>query len=359
MVHCIGFWRNWTNMTGTERKVFQKYYPPDFDPSKIPRAKGQRNRQFVQRVMAPYNMQCNTCHEYIYKGKKFNMRRETAEGETYLGLKIFRFYFRCPNCLAEITFKTDLENCDYQQEHGATRLFEAFKLYQQEEKAKETKEEEEKNDPMKMLEKRTKMSRAEMEALGKLEELQETNRRHEEYGPDQYLQNLAEAQAEALRKQAEKDEEFIQKLYGRTEDGKLIKRILDDEDSEVDLAAQIKQEKKYEVLENDDQKPTCFSTGGLNVKTSATCAVNKRISQKELLSKIVTVKKQKTEENKPLVIKTEIQDDADNIGSLTNTTSSVVKSDEKSSPTSSAVSTPVFSSALSGLASYGSDSNSD
>lgn len=74
--------------------------------------------------------------------------------------------YRCPNCLAEITFKTDLENCDYQQEHGATRLFEAFKLYQQEEKAKETKEEEEKKDPMKMLEKRTKMSRAEMEALG-------------------------------------------------------------------------------------------------------------------------------------------------------------------------------------------------
>lgn len=94
-------------------------------------------------------MQCNTCAEYIYKGKKFNMKRETAEGEFYLGLRIFRFYFkldsffrlyfsgffteqklRCPNCLAEISFKTDLENCDYQMEHGATRLFEAFKLYQ-------------------------------------------------------------------------------------------------------------------------------------------------------------------------------------------------------------------------------------
>ena len=56
------------------------------------------------------------------------MKRETAEGESYLGLKIFRFYFRCPNCLAEITFKTDLENCDYQNEHGATRLFEAVKV---------------------------------------------------------------------------------------------------------------------------------------------------------------------------------------------------------------------------------------
>lgn len=76
------------------------------------------------------------------------------------------FLFRCPNCLAEITFKTDLENCDYQAEHGATRLFEAFKLFQEAEKAKEAKEEEDKKDPMKMLEKRTKQSRAEMEAVG-------------------------------------------------------------------------------------------------------------------------------------------------------------------------------------------------
>lgn len=75
--------------------------------------------------------------------------------------------FRCPNCLAEISFKTDIENVDYQAEHGATRLFEAFKYYQEQEKAKEAKEEAEKNDPMKMLEKRTQMSRAEMEAVGK------------------------------------------------------------------------------------------------------------------------------------------------------------------------------------------------
>ncbi len=95
-------------------------------------------------------------------------------------------HFRCPNCLAEITFKTDLQNCDYQnvsfflyltdfnfqlQEHGATRLFEAVKLYQEAEKQKEDKEEEEKKDPMKMLEKRTKMSKAEMEALGRYSSL--------------------------------------------------------------------------------------------------------------------------------------------------------------------------------------------
>ncbi len=39
------------------------------------------------------------------------MRRETAFGEEYLNLRIFRFYFRCPNCLAEITFKAN-ERCN-------------------------------------------------------------------------------------------------------------------------------------------------------------------------------------------------------------------------------------------------------
>lgn len=37
---------------------------------------------------------CNTCGEYIYKGKKFNARKETVEGEDYYGIKIFRFYIK-------------------------------------------------------------------------------------------------------------------------------------------------------------------------------------------------------------------------------------------------------------------------
>lgn len=70
--------------------------------------------------------------------------------------------------MAEISFTTDLENCDYKAENGATRLFDAFKYYQDQAKAEEEKEAAEKADAMKMLEKRTKMSRAEMEAMGSL-----------------------------------------------------------------------------------------------------------------------------------------------------------------------------------------------
>ena len=44
--------------------------------------------------MAPFSMRCNTCGEYIYKGKKFNARKETVEGEDYHGIKIFRFYIK-------------------------------------------------------------------------------------------------------------------------------------------------------------------------------------------------------------------------------------------------------------------------
>ncbi|CAJ0585929.1 unnamed protein product, partial [Mesorhabditis spiculigera] len=318
-------------MTGTERKVFQKYYPPDFDPSKIPRGKGGRSRQFVQRVMAPFNMQCNTCREYIYKGKKFNMKRETAEGEFYLGLKIFRFYFKCPNCLAEISFKTDLENCDYQMEQGATRLFEAFKLYQQAAKEQEEREAEDAKDPMKMLEKRTQASRAEMEMAGKLEELQEQNRHTESINLNDFLADF-EAQrkltlVERLRLQEQKDEEELRQMFDKDEDGLIRKRIKDededDEDASLPTSSRLNTLKWESNDSKDDAKP-----GGDTKRI--------RDTQKELLSKLV--KRKKTEPN----IKQEASDEA--------------ATPPADPPKAATIAPP---SALLGLGAYGSGSDSE
>ena len=39
------------------------------------------------------------------EGTKFNSRKEDVIGEDYLGLMIFRFYFRCTRCSAELVMK--------------------------------------------------------------------------------------------------------------------------------------------------------------------------------------------------------------------------------------------------------------
>ncbi|CAL2041437.1 unnamed protein product [Caenorhabditis brenneri] len=191
-------------MTGTERKCFQKYYPADFDPSKLQKAKKSKGKiEIVQRVMIPFNMQCNSCAEYIYKGKKFNMNREAVQEETYLGLKLYRFQFNCPNCMAHITFKTDLEHCDYKNEHGATRLDGGAV------DSESTKPDDSSEDPMKILEKRQKQSLLEMRNLEELEDLQEKNRGKE--GVD-YLTLLEAAKLKEKELEEKEDARMAREL---------------------------------------------------------------------------------------------------------------------------------------------------
>lgn len=161
--------------------------------------------------MTPCNMKCNTCGDYIAKAKKFNARKETVEGEDYMGLRIYRFYFKCPICMAEITFKTDPKNQDYELEHGATRNFQAYRLAEmQAAKEAQEAEEEEKLNPMKMLENRTKASKREMQALEDLEELKELSSRTVVLNTEELLEREKERKKrfdEMIRKQQEEEDE--------------------------------------------------------------------------------------------------------------------------------------------------------
>nr|CAB3228783.1 coiled-coil domain-containing protein 94 [Phallusia mammillata] len=235
----------------SERKVLNKYYPPDYDPSKIPKLKRAKDRQYVIRVMAPFNMRCKTCGNYIYKGTKFNARMETCQGEDYIGLRIYRFYIKCTKCVAEITFKTDPENMDYAIEHGATRNFEAEKLLEKEEKRIQTQREEDESNPMKMLEIRTRDSKREMELLEKLEELKDLNERHLGVDFDEMLRRRQETQEErAAREKAEEDEE-IRKIF---DDG-MIRRLQDDDSDEESGQTSSNNKRPIqasEILTNDD-----------------------------------------------------------------------------------------------------------
>ncbi|CAI9718132.1 Hypothetical predicted protein [Octopus vulgaris] len=219
----------------SERKVLNKYYPPDFDPSKIPKLRLPRNRQYSIRIMAPFNMRCNTCGEYVYKGKKFNSRKETVENEDYLGLKIFRFYIKCPRCVSEIAFKTDLKNTDYTLEAGATRNFEAAKLAEQmEERSRKEKEEEEMNNPMKVLENRTKASRQEMEQIDALEELRDLNNRHATVDHETMLKLHAAYEEQLAKLQDEEDENLVKSIFNNR-NSDYIKRLEDEDEDEGEV----------------------------------------------------------------------------------------------------------------------------
>ncbi|ODN84191.1 hypothetical protein L202_00190 [Cryptococcus amylolentus CBS 6039] len=196
-----------------------------------------KDPQQVIRLMAPFSMRCNRCGEYVYKGKKFNARKETAQGEEYYGIKIFRFYIKCPMCSSEITFKTDPKNADYTCEQGATRNFENWiendpsgKAGKMPDAADDDDYDSDGNliegrgdgkDAMADLERAQEQSKREMEIMDELADLRQRNARVElstaDKNPDALLAALhaekISAAEEARRKADEEEDDALVKQY--------------------------------------------------------------------------------------------------------------------------------------------------
>jgi len=208
--------------------VLNKYYPPDFDPSKIPKAKRPKNDQVKVRMMLPMSIRCNTCGEYLYRGKKFNSRKETVTGEEYLGIRIFRFYIKCTRCSAELTIKTDPRNSDYECEFGASRNFEPWRETQKVlDDAKDKRDKEEMGDAMKALENRTLDSKIEMDILDALDEIRSLNARQSKMDPLEVLTQMQKDQEEEIKRLDEEDEQLVKQAFGESE--VVVKRIDDGE----------------------------------------------------------------------------------------------------------------------------------
>ncbi|XP_006135664.1 splicing factor YJU2 [Pelodiscus sinensis] len=271
----------------SERKVLNKYYPPDFDPSKIPKLKLPKDRQYVVRLMAPFNMRCKTCGEYIYKGKKFNARKETVQNEVYLGLPIFRFYIKCTRCLAEITFKTDPENTDYTMEHGATRNFQAEKLLEEEEKrVQKEREEEELNNPMKVLENRTKDSKLEMEVLENLQELKELNQRQANVDFESMLKQYKDYEEERKRRELEEDEKEMKAMLEQAQSRRFLEDSDSDEEADKVPSRSVPKMKPTDILQEDMEPQS------KKLKTESWEKSVGKLNSKSQLAGLVTVKKQ-------------------------------------------------------------------
>lgn len=107
----------------SERKAINKYYPPDYDPSKVPKAKKSTNPNTNRvRLMLPFSMKCVLCNEYIAARRKFNARKEVT-AEKYLEVKIIRFHIKCPRCNSPLVFRTDPKSSGFEPVSGAVRNF--------------------------------------------------------------------------------------------------------------------------------------------------------------------------------------------------------------------------------------------
>lgn len=164
-----------------ERKVLNKYIPSDFDPKLVPRGKKPKDELVSVRMMLPFTVQCSTCSDFMYRGRKYNSKKENVKGAEgkYLGIQRYRFYIKCSACSRPMTFLTDPENADYEMETGGTRTYEVHKDRERiKESVEKEEEKDEKEDPMKALENRVLASQKEMADLDNLDEIKAMNMRH-------------------------------------------------------------------------------------------------------------------------------------------------------------------------------------
>ncbi|KAL8392751.1 hypothetical protein RB595_002805 [Gaeumannomyces hyphopodioides] len=220
----------------SERKVLSKYYPADFDPNALTRRRGPKQKGpkvQVVRLMAPFGMRCTSCGEYIYRGRKFNARKETNPEERYLGIQIHRFYIKCTRCSTQISFRTDPANQDYVCERGAKRNTDPWKRglgdgadgapddetdeARLDRLEQEHAEEEERN-AMAELEAKTVDAKREMAVADALDELRTRNARIARADPADAEALVAEDRDEERLRQDAEDAEAARKAFAWARD---------------------------------------------------------------------------------------------------------------------------------------------
>ncbi|KAK0626991.1 CWC16 protein [Immersiella caudata] len=219
----------------SERKVLQKYYPADFDPSLVGRTRAPKQagpKVQTVRLMSPFSMRCTSCGEYLPRGRKFNARKETPVDEKYLNIQIYRFYIRCTRCSAEVVFRTDPKNNDYVVERGAKRNTDPWKrgLGEEEEESDEARldrleremaeaegEDVKERNAMAELEAKTADAKREMAVADALDEIRSRNARIEKgrrEGVEAEL-SVVVPEDEVRRRQEEEDAEAARRAFAR------------------------------------------------------------------------------------------------------------------------------------------------
>ncbi|KAF9107495.1 hypothetical protein BGX29_006183 [Mortierella sp. GBA35] len=119
-----------------DRKATNKYYPPDWDPSKgsINKYVGQhplrdRARKLDQGILIvrfelPYSIWCNGCNKSAATGVRYNAEKRTIG--KYYSTPILSFRMKCHLCSNWFEIQTDPKNAAYKVTAGARRKTDDF-----------------------------------------------------------------------------------------------------------------------------------------------------------------------------------------------------------------------------------------
>ncbi|KAF1947693.1 hypothetical protein EJ02DRAFT_439899 [Clathrospora elynae] len=173
-----------------DRKPLRRYYPADFDPSRIARSRSPKAPQkHVVNFACPFrSMKCTSCGHYMIKGM------------------IVRLHCKCKSCGGEIIFETDPKNMDYRLVRGAKR---EYGTWRDEERVGDTEEQwldrlecedAERNDvqeqnttAMENLERKTQDAKAAMAVPDALDAIRAVNARREKVEGNTVVHTLTAA----------------------------------------------------------------------------------------------------------------------------------------------------------------------
>ncbi|GAA5830681.1 hypothetical protein JCM3766R1_003389 [Sporobolomyces carnicolor] len=115
---------------------FNKYYPPDYDPSEGSlnkrlgkHALGDRARKLdkgilIVRFELPYNIWCGHCNAHIGQGVRYNAEKKKVG--MYYSTTIWSFRCKCHLCQGWFEIRTDPQNTRYVVHEGARQKFEEW-----------------------------------------------------------------------------------------------------------------------------------------------------------------------------------------------------------------------------------------
>lgn len=219
-----------------------------------------KRSKYTVRLMAPFSMRCSHCGEFIYKGRKFNARKENVQ-ERYLGtIRIFRFYIRCPRCSGEICYKTDPENHDYSCEKGAIRNFEPWKDNTSSDPTTTTNTNTitrtgtnmEDMNPMTLLERQTSTHQKELEMIEELQKIKDKNDRLEAMIDDDDSITTTSTSSSITSEQLIREDPIKYSLYEHhnPEDDRIIREAFQKQNSSSSSSSSIKRNAPLKTTTN-------------------------------------------------------------------------------------------------------------